>query len=251
MKKLDAEDYTVSARYIDPSSCGVVYPYSIAEQIQQGDVFTDSRSALFWHDSGFAFAYGEYDETFLDWIYGTFLSDRSAALRRFILFISDERVKDTFSNRGNIICGRRFFFEFREERSQNIPSLPAGCRLCEIDRELLDKIHGPITPAFSWRSAGEFLQRGKGYCILEGENAAAWAFAAAVSGEEIDIGVETNSSYRQLGLGTIAAQAMVRYTLEQGKRPVWACHSHNIASQKLAYKLGFEKSAECCILKRK
>jgi hypothetical protein len=48
--------------YKDKSGCGKVYPCSIAESIQTGDIFInsfeDSRSVLFWHYSGFAFLYG-------------------------------------------------------------------------------------------------------------------------------------------------------------------------------------------------
>ncbi len=42
---------------------------------------------------------------------------------------------------------------------------------------------------------------------------------------------------------------MIQYCFEQHKRPVWACHSKNIASQKLAEKIGFVKISECDTLK--
>lgn len=35
---------------------------------------------------------------------------------------------------------------------------------------------------------------------------AAWAFTAAISSDEIDIGVETRSDYQYSGLGTIVAE---------------------------------------------
>lgn len=68
---------------------------------------------------------------------------------------------------------------------------------------------------------------------------AAWAFTAAISSDEIDIGVETRSDYQYSGLGTIVAEKMIQYCLQQHKRPVWACHSNNMASQKLANKISF------------
>ena len=47
----------------------------------------------------------------------------------------------------------------------------------------------------------------------------------------------------------IVASKMIRYTLEQGKYPVWACHCKNIASEKMAESLGFVKEDECTIIK--
>lgn len=73
--------------------------------------------------------------------------------------------------------------------------------------------------------------------------------SAAVSTKEIDIGIETNPNYKKKGLGMIVASKMIRYTLEQGKNPVWACHCKKIASEKMAESLGFVKEDECTIIK--
>ena len=119
------------------------------------------------------------------------------------------------------------------------------------DAELLSKIKGRITPYFSWDNADEFLSKGKGYCIVTDGEVAAWAFSAAVSSTEIDIGIETQEKYQHRGFAAIVSKAMIKYVLEQGKIPVWACHYKNIASAKLADKLGFDKVAECFVIKRK
>lgn len=64
--------------------------------------------------------------------------------------------------------------------SRNYPvieaALPAEFSLREIDKELLNKITGKITPSFSWDNDERFLEKGKGYCVTDGNNAAAWAF---------------------------------------------------------------------------
>lgn len=78
-----------------------------------------------------------------------------------------------------------------------------------------------------------------------------WAFSAAVSTKEIDIGIETNSQYQQRGLGFIVARKMIQYVISQGKKPVWACHYKNAASEKMAEKLGFNKKTECSVIKSK
>ncbi|MCD7724982.1 MAG: GNAT family N-acetyltransferase [Clostridiales bacterium] len=50
------------------------------------------------------------------------------------------------------------------------------------------KMKGKIISAFSWDNAEDFLLKGKGYCIVINDNIAAWAFSAAISEREIDIG---------------------------------------------------------------
>lgn len=248
MDKISIIDYKNYIQYIDKSGCGIVYPLSIAEMTQQGDVFANNHSVLFWHYCGFAFIYGDYDEGFLNDVYKKFMNNDTNS-RRFILFISDEKTGDYFVNKDNTMLERRYFFEYRKSIHANNQVLPLNFKLCEISNELLYKINGNVTPLFSWNNSSEFLKKGKGYCILDGETVAAWAFTAAISDEEIDIGVETRAEYRHCGLGAIVANKMIRYCFQQQKKPVWACHSNNIASQKLAEKIGFVKISKCFTIK--
>lgn len=245
MLKAEQKDYLKYIQYIDGSSCGAVYPYSIAEGFQRGDIFSENGAFLFWHYCGFAFLYGEYDKRFLEEVSKLFLNRGAESPRRFILFTGDETVGRFFRNKENVAVGRRIFFEYNKELPASDLAPPVGYDLREVDGELLKEISGGVTPSFSWDNSADFLRKGKGYCVADGDNAASWAFAAAVSGEEIDIGVETAAGYHRLGLAAIAAQRMIRYCLEQNKRPVWACRADNIASRRLAEKLGFVKASEC------
>lgn len=249
MDKINPIDYKNYIPYIDKMGCGTVYPLSVAEMIQQGDVFADHHSVLFWHYCGFAFIYGDHDESFLNDVYKKFIN--SIRSRRFILFISDEKTRDFFIKKDNIMLERRYFFEYRKSVPANNQALPLNLKLCEISQELLYRINGNVTPLFSWDNSSDFFEKGKGYCILDGETVAAWAFTAAISDEEIDIGIETSAEYQHCGLGAVVSDKMIRYCFQQNKRPVWACHSNNIASQKLAEKAGFEKVSECFTLKRR
>lgn len=250
MYKLESKDYINNIQYINKSSCGAVYSYSIANGFQQGDIFSNSHSFLYWHYCGFAFLYGVCDKCFLESIYDMFFDSRNTNSRRFILFISNEFTELFFRNKGNVTIERRYFFEYKKDCPGVIPDLPVGYKLCEINNDLLNKLDGSITPCFSWNNQNDFLEKGKGYCITEGNNVVAWAFTAAISDEEIDIGIETNNKYQRNGLAYIVAKQMIQYCFHQHKRPVWACHSKNIASRKLAEKLGFVKTSECLIVKK-
>ncbi|MBQ6868393.1 MAG: GNAT family N-acetyltransferase, partial [Clostridia bacterium] len=94
-------------------------------------------------------------------------------------------------------------------------------------------------------------EKGRGYCVIHRENIASWAFSAAVTSEEIDIGVETAEGYKNKGLGKTVANQMIKYTLEQNKLPVWACHCTNAGSNRMAQSLGFVISHQCYFIKSK
>lgn len=254
MIKVKPHSYSDYISYAEECACGKVYPLSIAQGYQQGDIFTNSDSApktvLFWHYSGFAFVSGEYDESFLNEVYDIIADKENANTRRIILFTDDARTKAFFDNKEDVDTELRYFYEHKNNLSTPAIDLPCGCELKPIDAELLPMLRGRITPYFSWDNEDEFLSKGMGYCIVCDGEAAAWAFSAAVSDNEIDIGVETQENYQHRGLAAIVSQAMINYALSEGKAPVWACHYKNIASAKLAEKTGFEKVSECFVMKR-
>lgn len=250
MEKLDKSEYHGAARYITDSAHGGIYPLSIAEMIQPGDIYTDAGSVLFWHYCGFAHIYGECSEASLDRVYEQFLSENAVTSRRFILFTPDERITRHFSGNPGILTEKRLFFEYSAPQNARLSALPDGYEICEISKENICKINGRITPYFSWDSSDKFLEQGKGYCVIKDGSPAAWAFSAAISGEEIDIGVETLPEYRGHGLASASATAMINYIIAIGKRPVWACHSGNEASKRLALKLGFVQATQCSTIKR-
>ena len=250
MEKVPLISYGDMLPRIDRVTCGTVYPLSVAQGIQPGDIYATETAALFWHHSGFAFLFGACDDDFLRRVYENFLSPDSVTARRFILFATNPKVTRFFEDKENLVSGKRYFFVYPNHVPPPCGRLSAHLKTQEISRELFDKIQGTITPRFSWADASSFLDRGKGYCITDGNTVAAWTFSAAVSADEIDIGVETRIEYRHLGLGTVAAGQMIQYCLERHKRPVWACSANNVASRKLAEKTGFVKTAECDTFKK-
>ena len=94
------------------------------------------------------------------------------------------------------------------------------------------------------------MKNGFGFCVLHNGIPASWAFSAAVSDDEVDIGVETAPDYRHMGLASIAANQMIRCCFEEHKRPVWSCDEGNSASRKLAEKLGFVLVSEFTTIKK-
>ena len=252
MEAVNSKKYSEYISFAKACKCGKVYPISIAEGYQTGEIFADSASnpkaVLFWHYCGFAHISGEYNEGFLEEIYEMLIDKDRTQNRRFILFTDDKNIGAYFRSKDKLEISERYFFEHGSGKPDKA-DMPEGFELKEIDSGLLTKISGRITPAFSWSDMDEFLSKGKGYCVTADGEAAAWAFSAAISDSEIDIGIETAEKYQRKGLAVIAAKAMIDYAISVGKAPVWACHSQNTGSIKVAEKTGFKKTAECAVIK--
>ncbi len=235
--------------------CSKVYPLSIAEGVQAGDIYTNSRedynSVLFWAHSGFAYIWGDCNNCFLEEIMSLLLNKNKSNSKRFLLMTKDEMVQQYFSSNENITLEKRYLFEYSKNNEFPEVTIPNGYKLEEIDKELLLKISGTILPSLFWKDLSVFLTKGKGYCLTRNGDIASWAFSAATSSKEIDIGIETSPRFQHQGLGIIAAKKMIQYTVKQEKNPVWACHYKNVASEKMAEKLGFVKVSECYIIRSK
>ena len=244
------EEYSKIMPYIDKNSFGAVYPFSIAEMIQSGDVFIDNNAVLFWHYCGFAFLCGEYDDNTINFVYENFLKENSVTARRFVLFSTSDKVKNYLQSKNDVLIGKRYFFEYPNGSIAANTKLPEGFRICEFKKEYFAKTEGRIDPRFSWCNADDFIKSGKGFCVMNGNRIAACAFSAAVSSEEVDIGIETLPDYQHMGLATVAVEKMIQYILKHKKRPVWACDANNKGSQRLAEKTGFRKTGECFTFKK-
>jgi hypothetical protein len=67
-----------------------------------------------------------------------------------------------------------------------------------------------------------------------------FAYAPWRSAGLFDVSVDTLPGARQLGLATIVAAAMIRDERARGREPVWGADEGNVASLRLAKRLGFQ-----------
>lgn len=248
MKKLDLRSYHTVIPYITEDPCGMIYPLSVVQMYQHGDIYTDGHSVLIWHQCGFAYIFGHPDHSFFDEIHDIMCADDLP--RRFILFTADPDTERYFHGKQGIVTGQRYGYRYPSDISASSFPLPDGYEIHEIDRDCIDRMQGRITPYFSWREPSEFLVKGKGFYVTYEDIPAAWAFSAAVTDDEIDIGIETHTDHRHKGLALAAASHMIRYCMDMHKRPVWACDAANGASQALAEKLGFVRTGTYTTIRR-
>lgn len=251
LHRIDPSTYSDFISLANNHDCGKIYPLSIAQKFQEGDIFANSTkspcSVLFWTHTGFAYLSGKPEESFLNDVYSLMTNNHNS--KRFILMTNNDAILEYFRTYESLTFEKRYFYEYRNNLKSPNTIPPNGYELKEIDNNLLTKISGTVTPDLFWKDQRDFLKKGKGFCMTYGNEVASWAFSAAISSEQIDIGIETNPNHKKQGLGYIVASKMIEYALSQNKDPVWACHYQNNASAKMAEKLGFVKSSECFIIK--
>jgi GNAT superfamily N-acetyltransferase len=75
----------------------------------------------------------------------------------------------------------------------------------------------------------------------------AFAYAPWRSACWFDVSVDVLPGARQLGLGTLVASTMIRDERAAGREPVWGADEDNVASLRLARRLGFQPVDELWI----
>ena len=241
MKKVDECEYKKFIEWAGNNTANRVYPLSIAEGFQKGDIFVNDgdnvKAVLFWHYCGFAYISGNASESFLRDIYSMMTAKEED--RRLVLITDDNSVIDWFHKNTDAALNTRVEYEHSLEAPVSVPFDSERFKIERIDADTLSGISGRIVPSFSWESDERFLKNGFGYAALEGSNICAVAFSSAVSSDEVDVGVETMEAYRMNGLAATVSAAMCSEILSIGKKPVWAHAATNEGSMHTALKCGF------------
>jgi GNAT superfamily N-acetyltransferase len=128
------------------------------------------------------------------------------------------------------------------------PLVSDGYKLQQIDESLARDVAERADPELTehWPDLRAFAQRSIGFCAVElgtGRVAsAAWSVFPPVDLVEIAVGTATD--HRGRGLAPAAAHALVRWCLARGLDPRWSTDFDNLASRRVAAKLGFGNVVE-------
>lgn len=119
-------------------------------------------------------------------------------------------------------------------------SLPAGYRLARMDGHLYRQAY-----AHEWsrdlvslfQNEADYLARGIGVAVLQGDDLVAGASSYAVFPGGIEIEIDTRADKRGMGLATACGAALILLCLERGLYPNW--DAANPVSASLAKKFGY------------
>jgi hypothetical protein len=109
--------------------------------------------------------------------------------------------------------------------------LQPDASLAHLPLALADELSGARTDRTIWTA------------WVDGEPVS-FAYAPWRSAAWFDVSVDTAPGARQLGLATVVATALIRDERAQGREPVWGATEDNVASLRLARRLGFVASDE-------
>lgn len=247
MRKVPANDYKLYIPWARQNTANKVYPCSIAEGLQSGDIYVNdgpkTDAVFFWHYCGFGYISGKPSDQMLNDIHEKMTSSHSE--RRLVLITSDDDVIAFFRDKDVHLDSRAEYTYHPQPKNRAIlqatltASPPTRLHIEQINSANISRIHGRIIPSFSWDSPDRFLKDGFGYIALDRETVCAVAFSAAVSSDQIDIGVETHENYRRKGLAAMLTNSMCATIVKKGKTPVWAHSTSNKGSMNTAIKCGF------------
>ena len=146
--------------------------------------------------------------------------------------------------------GRLFYALPDECPPLDSPPVPDGVVVVPITRSLLtDSGAGGIHLVkaeidWMWPSFERFYETGFGHVALLDNRVAGWCTSEFVSARACGLGIEIAEEHRGKGIGTAIARAAIEECRSRGIQPHWEARPGNLASMRVAEKLGFEQVDE-------
>jgi hypothetical protein len=88
------------------------------------------------------------------------------------------------------------------------------------------------------------------FCAEDDGLLVSFAYGAYGTESLVDVSIETLAPWRRRGLAADAVRALIGWIVESGRQPVWGALDANVASMRLARRLGFEPCATLWVLSR-
>jgi GNAT superfamily N-acetyltransferase len=117
--------------------------------------------------------------------------------------------------------------------------LPADCAIIDDIERIYASMQGSVVPRVFWPSAAALAAHGAAFGVMRRGELVSVAFASFVVDDFLELGIETLPQARGTGLAVHACRALIDDALRKGFEPVWACRLGNVASFRLAQKVGF------------
>lgn len=213
--------------------------YALVEGRQGGIIFVDRvrrpRRAIYCGDSGFWFVAGEPDRSFLEEFVLPPIEVVTAlyATSRGWAGILDSLYGEPVRRRG---------FTSEGARARHT-ELPEGFALLPLDARLAARFSEGVDPWVLgvWGGVARFARESFGYGVVHDGEVVSIGTSCAIGGGEAEMEVGTDPRFRQMGLALAACSAFIDESRRRGLEPAWSCAEANVASAKLAAKLGFRE----------
>lgn len=119
--------------------------------------------------------------------------------------------------------------------------IPDRFQIERLTVDLAGRVRAEVHPDLLWPqvfvSPADFVARGVGFCALTAGEIVCAATSAFVCDGAIEIQINTNRAYRNLGLATAVSANLLVHCLERGIDPHW--DTGDPASERVAGKLGY------------
>lgn len=158
---------------------------------------------------------------------------------RLIKYKDDNERMETNKDSHKIVEYARVNFEFNKSKFKKT-EIPLNCKIVQTTRDLFNGLDGNVVPKHFWDSETKFLKTGFGFSLVCKNQTASTAFSAFKIDDQLEIGIETEESFRRKEYALHVCSSLIEHCLENGLEPVWACNKTNKGSFRLAQKLGFE-----------
>jgi RimJ/RimL family protein N-acetyltransferase len=222
----------------------MAFVHGVLDRRMPGRVLADDpdapQTALVLGASGFLFVLGRPDGAAVDRAIPGIL-EHEARIEAAALWATSREWEGVLDR---VFEKRTTRKEFQRDprRTPVVPRpLPAGHRLVPLNEAIAARLGASVDDWLlrAWGGAAEFVRHGFGVAVLHGDEVASFCAACAIGEGEAEVEVGTAPRQRRRGLATHAALAFFDDCRRRGLRPAWTCGASNLASDRLARRLGF------------
>lgn len=239
---------------------------SVIDRNNPGWIFVDDvsspKSALIWSNGmeGFHLIGDEKNKYFLDNINDYINSVISPRLKGMGIFYFEFSCDENWSNQieemfryREIGISNQYVYKLEKEefeRVKHIREKKDGFNILKVDRESINEKEFDNKEFFVdmllnyWGITDNYLNKGSAYWVTNNTSIASMSYTGFISQNLHIVGVYTDEHFRRQGLAEIVVKEILNEYGIMGVDTYWDCDEENIASQKLAEKVGFVKDYE-------
>lgn len=243
-------DYKDAKKLLKKEATYPTFVYSVLDNFITGQIHMDEsrRTMIIGTDSGLFFVEGDIENSAFNNLLLDIYMTKKRENKRFTLFSPskewDEVISKLFERKLRRIF--RYSFCFNIDESSRLARSEESKKASRINNQIISVSNGFKEAYYNeyWGTVENFLEKGFGYCINDNETVASECVSIFTSNKFAEIDIETQEKYRGMGLAQKVAREFIEHCIAYNVSPRWDCNIDNIASIKLAHKLGFENAKE-------